>query len=1236
MLANIISHSKKNDTTTTVEFGKKTLTENVVLDIEDITNGDIINDTSLFHTLSMLKTPFLLGFPRIVSPEADTLITTTTIFRTSEPILNDAVEGTIDSVHWQVSDQEDFSHILLSRYYRPEELPDGDITKFDPKKLAVKSGYVFIRMRYVMDKLASPWSIPVRFNMPSLKVAIPTIQMTQNELTPSFTVSNYTLTDEYIASEGNDTLKEVVWGLSKLPKDRATDYVEKLLTIGYEPEYTYRKAATAENPYTLNFPFVDSNTGTVVKLTAEDDYVLTCILIGNKYSSIMMHMVFTAGNYKVLAPKFTLRQFELIPEINIEGFGTTGGHDELDNYQIIVTEHTVTGSGIVMNIVHTIKTPANFYVLPVDIVKPNTTYDFAVIAIGKKYGASDPTVISMTMPSTGIRAPKVNVTNKGMEPYITLSPFETINSTDTMRGTEWELYNHANVEGDRLIERWVKENQDTFLKIGKNVVETNTNYKIKVRYLGHKYKSPWVELPFKTINIIISKPLVTAQALGLSIKADITNYSVIGDVDTPDSVIWNVYEVTLDHSGGPDVEPKEIIVNHLVDTKVQKWGQKILNINIRDGVKKDTRYKVVGKILGVNYSSPWSDPVYVTTPNIFILKPEVTVTGEPNQVPKFPEFKTSEFKTNMEIDTHVSTTWRVEDLSGNKVFESIEDRDNKTSLILLDDVLMPNATYVIKVIHHGELYGDSARGEKQFTTRPNFIEVPEDGDGMDTVIVGDDGSNETTKYYGKFTFDRLDNTRNYLGNWDGSYEYPFGSQVLYQGRLWHALDTSAHVTSNSHLNLNRIPGRPSANGVVYWEEDERNIMPTYDWLVRQIGLQANVKDNNATGITTGSLFRGEWDQKDTSPLGKYMVGMKVLYIYDHTELTNISLNDLAVLGLRGKGRTIRIGERLFYLRLPTAAEHRELYRFKVVEDTQDKIALNLTKEIWLADEIDSDVDGLVGLGNGESVREDASKRNKALRFVLEYIPQYEEPWLFARKKYPTLKYDRYTDTGYFGTVEVNGFDFHAAIGLTTGIKINRGVSMLAFYNHGRRILVNRMPISYGVSFDKLQELNVVYGKDVKIEGKSNVVITNFNNDGKKYSVRLLRGGFLYTDLPDILELNQDTLMSVNNIFKGSEWNELIYRVALQIPNHKDRNGFHGGWQIGSNWDTFDNIGVGVFEHYSGNGSHDFVLSFVSNNRIMSRGGTKLEAVYFIEEDVVRNDHGVRLVFEDDTIFTRDV
>ena len=123
------------------------------------------------------------------------------------------------------------------------------------------------------------------------------------------------------------------------------------------------------------------------------------------------------------------------------------------------------------------------------------------------------------------------------------------------------------------------------------------------------------------------------------------------------------------------------------------------------------------------------------------------------------------------------------------------------------------------------------------------------------------------------------------------------------------------------------------------------------------------------------------------------------------------------------------------------------------------------------------------------------------------------------------------------------------------------------------------------------------------------------------------------DLGPIEDLPNDKLVANANLFRYSEWNELVYRVANHIPLSVDINNFHGGFQIGKNWDTLDNINIGVFEHYSGNGCHDFVLSTVNDNEVVLRGGTKLESVYYVDKSVARNDHGVRLVLEDTTNFS---
>ena len=110
----------------------------------------------------------------------------------------------------------------------------------------------------------------------------------------------------------------------------------------------------------------------------------------------------------------------------------------------------------------------------------------------------------------------------------------------------------------------------------------------------------------------------------------------------------------------------------------------------------------------------------------------------------------------METDTHISTTWKLKDTSDNIILERVEDRDYLTEYIILDDLLMPNTDYILEVTYHGDLYGSSETATIEFKTRRNFIDVPEDD--FNTVLIGDDSRNETTKYYGRYTFDRLNNT----------------------------------------------------------------------------------------------------------------------------------------------------------------------------------------------------------------------------------------------------------------------------------------------------------------------------------------------------------------------------------------------------------------------------------------------------------------------------------------------
>lgn len=1220
-LPNIVTHNRRYDSTTTLKFGDKTLEKDVRLEIKDEEDGYILSDQNIYDYLSNMKTPYLLGIPRIVLPLANSTVSVDTILQISTFIPNDAYTAYPDEVEWQLSKTEDFAiknWIGISN--------QGDITSYKPEILEIPSGFYFLRVRWRKYPFASPWSQAIRVHVVSTKTVTPTITTDDNQLTPTINISPYTLTDEQILKEGQDTVVKVIYTVTRLDQFYLANSLKIREMIGnpeWKPDYTITKLADDPTINQLTFP-VKADDKREVTLASSTSYLVTVQQVGVKYSTGIIPFVFTTGEYKIKAPEFIMEQNGVNPKIKITGpFTVLEGTDLLDHHTVTISRITDTGYQILFMTSFT----ENVFVCP--DLEPNKTYHISVTSTGQKYGESDPSSVNFTVNNIGIEQPLINITSRGLTPTFTLSPFKPINVSDTMRGTEWRLLNHANIEGDRLIQSWVKEDTDTYLQIPKAYLEPNTNYKIQVRYLGHKYNSPWSELAFKTLNINIYKPTITVFNQGLIITADISNYVVLGDKDNPISVIWNVYEVEY------DIDPltnltTEREVRHVIVDKILPWDNKVLKINRDDGIKKNTTYKITGKIIGENYASPVSDGVYVTTPNISVKKPTINISGAPTEVPRFPQITTSAFETTADSDTHISTLYVIKTAAGAEVFRYLAtDAEELTKYALLDFVLIPDTDYVLEVTHTGDLYGDSEVATLEFKTRIVFIEMPIDPDNND-IVVGTDDNNASPKYYGEFDYDSLNDTRNYLGNWNGVTEYKYDDQVLHEGILWYAQDTSTVVTTGTNLNLNREPGLPAANNVVYWKEDTRTTLPTYQWLLRQLGLTVDIVDNNASGVTHGSIKRGTV-AGTKSNLSKFVLNSRVIYVYNTVEINNISYNDLAMYGLVGEGRTIRVGERLYWLRLMSRADHEALNEFRVTQDVNNLIHVEDNIDIWLGDKTDTEDTALVGGPGGSVYETDTRERSKGLRLVLEYISQYEEPWLIAKRQYPSLQYDRYTDTGYFGTIDNNYYNWHAAIGLLTGTPINNNVSHLAFYSHGKRLVVNRMPISYNVSFNTLLDLNVVFGPDIKTPGYVCTKINDF--DDNEYNVRILRGGPTYLDLEeDIEKLPVGMLNSPANVARFSEWNELIYRVANQTPKNIDTNPLHGGYQIGSNWASLDNIGVGVFEHYSGNGCHDYVLTFVNQNQIASRGGTKLEAFFYVEKDVERNDHGVRLVLEDTRSF----
>ncbi|MFK5883485.1 MAG: hypothetical protein QM489_03990, partial [Candidatus Izemoplasma sp.] len=117
-----------------------------------------------------------------------------------------------------------------------------------------------------------------------------------------------------------------------------------------------------------------------------------------------------------------------------------------------------------------------------------------------------------------------------------------------------------------------------------------------------------------------------------------------------------------------------------------------------------------------NHLSKWSDVISLTTADIYVETPIVTVSGGTSNVPLQPTFNTSAFTIINGTDTHVSTDWQVSTTAdfSNIVFESLNDTVNLTSITLTSD-LSTDTQYYLRAKFNGSTYS-SAYGNEVFTT----------------------------------------------------------------------------------------------------------------------------------------------------------------------------------------------------------------------------------------------------------------------------------------------------------------------------------------------------------------------------------------------------------------------------------------------------------------------------------------------------------------------------------------
>ena len=258
------------------------------------------------------------------------------------------------------------------------------------------------------------------------------------------------------------------------------------------------------------------------------------------------------------------------------------------------------------------------------------------------------------------------------------------------------------------------------------------------------------------------------------------------------------------------------------------------------------------------------------------------------------------------------------ELSNNITFQNILESVSYTSItpykpgISLD----PITEYYVRVRYISDSHKSRWSEIVSFTTPETGLEPDPDPDpevdpdadlgedGLNTLLAG---NNIDGGYYGEVVHNTLVDDRDYRGDYRSGTKYKKKQQV-FSGVLYRSLidNNQAPVSDNTA-----------------WEIDLRNGLPTGKWLLDNLGVAYGVTDSNNDGLSSSSISIGGL-KNPTSGWLKFVKDNKVLYVAKKPFCDTISWNDLAKRDLVYGNRTIRIGHRLYYIRLLTAVEYTAL------------------------------------------------------------------------------------------------------------------------------------------------------------------------------------------------------------------------------------------------------------------------------------------------------------------------
>ena len=228
---------------------------------------------------------------------------------------------------------------------------------------------------------------------------------------------------------------------------------------------------------------------------------------------------------------------------------------------------------------------------------------------------------------------------------------------------------------------------------------------------------------------------------------------------------------------------------------------------------------------------------------------------------------------------------------------------------------------------------------------------------------------------------------------------------------------------------------------------------------------------------------------------------------------------------------------------------------------------------------------------------DPRSRTAAWRPVMEYIAEGDEPYRYVPIDIPTadwigrfdpkegewFRYDKWSDTGYYGIINGNKFvspeRWKTDMKITDGTLTNTHTDYMKFYWHGRLEIIPIRSFTRNHIYRQSHAYEILHGVDMGGKHKKTYTV-----NGTEYLITNITGG---RNTP-LMANNRDwgnsgyswfpEISWEYNYSKYSEWMELIARVDTGIEslganttsrwtNNSNWKQFNTGFQHGYNWDN---------------------------------------------------------------------